>query len=91
MKYSLRSLMIGITLGCVMLGGRIEYLRQRAVFHEREATKHKPEIEPNTGIELWRIGELDARVDREQLAQKYRSAMLRPWTFVNESSEGTYP
>jgi hypothetical protein len=38
MKYSLRSLMIVVTLICVVLGsvmGRIEYLRQWAVYHER--------------------------------------------------------
>jgi hypothetical protein len=36
MKFSLRSLMIGITLICVLLGGRIEYLRRMAEYHRRE-------------------------------------------------------
>ena len=36
MKYSLRSLMIGMTLFCVLLGGRIEYLRRWAVYHSTE-------------------------------------------------------
>jgi hypothetical protein len=45
MKYSLRSLMIAVTLACVVLGGvtgRIEYLRQRAVFHDREKDRYLP-------------------------------------------------
>jgi len=36
MKYSLRSLMIVVTLACVVVGGRIEYLRQMAAYHEGE-------------------------------------------------------
>jgi hypothetical protein len=46
MKYSLRSLMIVVTLVCVVLGGgRIEYLRRWAVFHEREAIRSANIIE----------------------------------------------
>jgi hypothetical protein len=37
MKYNLRSLMLFVTLVCVVLGGRIEYLRLWAVFHEELA------------------------------------------------------
>jgi len=40
MKYSLRSLMIVVTLVAVLLGGRIEYHRRWAVFHEREAERY---------------------------------------------------
>ena len=39
MKYSLRSLMIVVTLVAVVLGGRIEYLRRWGAFHEREAER----------------------------------------------------
>jgi hypothetical protein len=45
MKYSLRSLMIVVTLACVVLGGRIEYLRRWAVLHEREAMRSAKIIE----------------------------------------------
>lgn len=45
MKYSLRSLMIGITLFCVLLGGRIEYLRRWATYHECETEKYARAIE----------------------------------------------
>ena len=69
MKYSLRSLMIGITLICVLLRsvmGRVEYLRQWAVYHEREANLYsegqdddtrrgfayfRPQIETAKGLE----------------------------------------
>jgi len=37
MKYNLRSLMIVVTLVCVVLGSRREYFRRCAAFHEREA------------------------------------------------------
>ena len=40
MKYSLRSLMLVVTLVAVLLGGRVEYLRRWAVFHEREAERY---------------------------------------------------
>jgi hypothetical protein len=41
MKYSLRSLMIVVTLVCVVLGvvGRIEYLKRKAEFHKQERTR----------------------------------------------------
>ena len=38
MKYSLRSLMIVITLIAIVLGGRIEYLRRWALYHENQAS-----------------------------------------------------
>jgi len=40
MKYSLRSLFVVVTLVAVLLGGRVEYLRRWAVFHEREAERY---------------------------------------------------
>jgi len=39
MKYSLRTLMIGLTLFCVLLDGRIEYLRRMAAHHAHEAER----------------------------------------------------
>ena len=72
MKYSLRSLMILFTLVCVGLGGRIEYLRRWAVFHEQKASD-----------EFISMG--DAYHFRR--AADYRKAMLRPWTIVEEPAE----
>ena len=70
MKYSLRSLMIGITLFCVVLGGRIEYQRRWAVFHESES------------IRIRRDGPLALAVAHEWQAGRYRRAMLQPWISV---------
>jgi hypothetical protein len=53
MKYSLRSLMIAVTLICVLLGGwmgRVEYLRQSAEFHIGEAQKHIEILCKTTGL-----------------------------------------
>ena len=37
MKYSLRSLFLVVTLIAVVVGGRIEYLRRMAEYHEKMA------------------------------------------------------
>ena len=50
MKYSLRSLMIGVTLFCVLLGARIEYLRRHAVFHEKEADRYLAKVQKASGL-----------------------------------------
>jgi hypothetical protein len=49
MKYSLRSLMIGVTLFCLVVGGRIEYLRKWAVFQERAAASDRAWNSPLLG------------------------------------------
>jgi len=44
MKYSLRSLMIVVTLACVVLGAiaaRMEYLRRMALFHDGQSRTSK--------------------------------------------------
>ena len=91
MKYSLRSLMVVVTLVCVVLGGvmgRIEYLRRSAAFHDREKERH---------LAIWRR-EYESRpkawLDRERslyfhhkvLALQYREATYRPWTLIDESA-----
>jgi hypothetical protein len=93
MKYSLRSLMIGITLLCVALGGRIEYLRRMAAYHEREAHRcavlvkeqvgYDPEaptfFSASTGAIHLCEGQYWAHL---RLAREYRSSAFRPWTTV---------
>ena len=70
MKYSLRSLMIVVTLMAAVLGGRIEYLRRWAVSHEQAAEQS---------------GSNDLEWDDHHFAgQRYRLAMWRPWTIVDE-------
>ncbi len=87
MKYSLRSLMIVVTLVAVVLGGRIEYLRRWAVFHEQEALRRAP-APPDPGTVVpdfeW-LGISEEEFDpvgyRKRLALYYRTAMCRPWQF----------
>jgi hypothetical protein len=75
MKYSLRSLMIGITLVSVVLGGEIEYLRRWAAFHEEQTKWHR---DMSTDYQ-------------HRLADDCRKAMLRPWTSVKEEKEVQLP
>ncbi|MGI8982419.1 MAG: hypothetical protein ACR2FY_24570 [Pirellulaceae bacterium] len=80
MKYSLRSLMIEVTLVCVLLGGRIEYLRRWAEFHERAADSGR----------AWNSALIEGanakgyRLLNDVKAEEYRAAMWRPWTIVEE-------
>ena len=91
MKYSLRSLMIVVTLVAVVLGGRIEYLRRWAVFHEREYDRLSLQLKEESGYEPG-----NSEVPQEQdipralelanhyfLAREYRDAMYHPWTIVD--------
>ena len=97
MKYSLRSLMVVVTLTGVVLGGRIEYLRRWAVFHEREALRYAQEWERLTGwnpaipgrsasdFELLGVPfhPLDQFETHQQIASYYRAAMHHPWQFAD--------
>lgn len=49
MRYSLRSLFLLVALVAVVLGGRIEYLRRWAAFHEQMAQRHADLIENEGG------------------------------------------
>jgi hypothetical protein len=83
MKYSLRSLMIVVTLVCVMLGSvsaRVEYLRRWAVFHERRMEDEEAKT-GHTGIHTFRGWH------HQMTAQKFREAMLAPWTTVYEPTD----
>src|SRR6478609_9142677 len=58
MKYSLRTLMLFVTLVCVVLGGmaaRVEYLRRWAEFHEGEARRAVTRVGPVLGVPLGRM------------------------------------
>ena len=83
MKYSLRSLMIVVTLVCVLLGGvmaRVEYLRRWAVFHEQESEKLYLEWEQDHSEEVGYSASAHFRV-----AVRFRKAMYRPWNIVDGS------
>jgi hypothetical protein len=50
MKYSLKTLMILLTLFAAVLGGRTEYLRRRAEFHEEMAEQQAATIRGQSGL-----------------------------------------
>lgn len=50
MKYSLKTLMIFVTLIATLGGGRVEYLRRRALFHEEMAEQQAATIRGQTGL-----------------------------------------
>ena len=91
MKYSLRSLMIVVTLLCMLLGGvmgRVEYLRRWAVFHDRIADK----LCEGINVGLYSAGEEQiaatlAMVRHDKLTKQYERAVYRPWTTVDETQE----
>ena len=106
MKYSLRSLMIVVTLICVVFGGRIEYLRRMAAWHEQEARRfdlkmidslihEAEEVEKSDsqmmGFRFDTEGD-DARASRfhENMAMQFRKGMSRPWSIVR-LPEGAEP
>ncbi len=62
--------MIVVTLVCVILGGRIEYLRRMAAYHEREMSKSSDQNEI---------------LNHAFAAAQFRQAVLRPWTIVDDS------
>jgi hypothetical protein len=85
MKYSLRSLMIVVTLIAVVLGvvmGRVEYLGRWATFHERKSD----ELREETFSELYTLSDL-----HDWKAEEYRKAMWRPWSLVNELPTSSAP
>ena len=91
MKYSLRSLMIVVTLVCVVLGGvmgRVEYLRRRGAFHDREKAMHLAQWrqEYESRPEAWLDRERALYFHHKVLAIQYREAIYRPWTLIDETA-----
>jgi hypothetical protein len=99
MKYSLRSLMIVVTLVCVVVGGRIEYLRRMSAFHNLEEKTQLSRlaevgIEMPKGIKIFVAREgLDSDFDfacdkilyHRQMQQRFDDAVFHPWILVDES------
>ena|SRR6185436_16084347 len=80
-QFSLQGLLIVVTLTGAVLGGRIEYLRRRALFHEREAARfHELWSEPSS-----KLDNLRQYLSHRDIAYEFRAAMNRPWTTVDES------
>ena len=84
MKYSLRSLMIVVTLICVIVGGRVEYLRRQAAYHEREADRLAQLKRPTEGEYIvWSGQDWAVYARHRRLANEYRTALSRPWRSVD--------
>jgi hypothetical protein len=82
MKYSLRSLMIVVTLACIVaaIAGRCFYLHRMAVFHDEEAMRHglKPHVSDKQDYE-----DSVHFAEHVIIARRYRAAIWRPWTIVD--------
>ena len=77
MKYNLRSLMVVVTLVCVVLG-RMAYLKFQATFHREELERLRLRGERIEDDEFW------ALVRHEESCKAYEDAFFRPWTIVRE-------
>jgi hypothetical protein len=71
MRYRLRTLLIGVTLAGLVLGGRVEYLRRQAAFHDHAALQSARAP-----------GGFGGYLYHDQFARNYRDAIVRPWSLV---------
>jgi hypothetical protein len=76
-QFTLRGLLIVVTVTAVALGGRIEYLRRMAVYHEREAARYQA---MDFDLEI-----LQKSLSHQEIAREFRAAITRPWRTVDES------
>ena len=89
LKHSLRSLMIVVTLIAVVLGGRIEYLRRWADFHHQKVEALGAKLKESHGIERERL--FDTVWYHGGMEDRYRAAIYRPWTLVDNSEPAPNP
>jgi hypothetical protein len=96
MKYSLRSLMIVVTLVCVALGGvgavigRVTYLKQRARFHAQQAVVFEKQLLAESYSHSSSVGKLEVLTARRlayhrRMHHEFTLAAERPWIAVDES------
>ena len=71
-----------VTLVCVVLGGRVEYLRRMAAFHAAEAARITRMMDGSES-------NLTPLLRHHNLAAQYSLAVYRPWTIVREPSMGS--
>lgn len=87
-----------VTLVGVGLGGRIEYLRRSAVFHEQEANRCLDKIAGGPrefqlsedfvcGLRNFGLEDTSGCIYHKEMAKVFREATYRPWLPVTEPSE----
>ena len=82
MKYSLRSLMVVVTLGCLILA-RVAYLKSRVAFHESAAQAEYDLWQKSPGAVDW-----PKQIDEHNCwARAYGNAVYRPWVRVASEYE----
>ena len=89
MKYSLRSLMIIVTLAGILLGigVRMRDAHQRAKYHWKQANFFGDLLFRTPHEERGKHTEWDSGFRRHcRLAEAYEQAVHRPWVIVDESS-----
>jgi hypothetical protein len=94
MKYSLRSLMIVVTLVAVVAAfvGRASYLERQAVAHEREYEAIFEKICPPEDIKGTNTRQyMKIMKHHRLLADAYRKSIWRPWLVVRETPAPSLP
>ena len=88
MKYSLRSLMIVVTLVCVVLGGvgRIASMRGLAAHHDAVAETIHGTIAAQGDLPP-SLHQHPLETHHRLLAEEYRRAIYRPWSLIDESKQ----
>ena len=93
MKYSLRSLMIVVTLASVAAAyaGNVIYCQKQAASHDREAQVIGERLCP-TGLVVHQYADMNERRrdgklsnHHQQLAEEYRRAAWQPWLIIRET------
>jgi hypothetical protein len=86
-RFRLRTLLAGVTLFAFLLAIRLEYIRRQIAFHRGEAAaaqealaklEHQPIA---AGLDDWRKA-----IHHDQVANAYERALVRPWTWVDETT-----
>lgn len=87
--------MIAVTLLAMLVGGRVEYLRRGATYHQREARRWAVQVKEETGYDPKIAPAVFMRSNlvspfpysqyeaHDRLSREYRCAVSRPWTAVN--------
>ncbi len=89
-QFSLRMLLLLVTVVGILIGSRLSYLRWQADFHAAEADRlaHKKRAVERDYF-VWNPQEWLAYAHHRRLANEYRTALCRPWRSVDTQMEQT--